>query len=35
LVRIARTGFESAYVEPWERGVLLEGFDAEVRTLGG
>lgn len=33
LVRIARSGFEHAFVDSWERGALLEGFNAEVAAL--
>jgi len=33
LLRIARTGFEVAFAEPWQREAMLEGFDAEVRKL--
>jgi len=33
LVRVARTGFEVAYVDAWERAVLLEAFDRDVAAL--
>ncbi|NJD20152.1 MAG: adenosine deaminase [Gemmatimonadetes bacterium] len=33
LARIARTGFEVAFLEPWRRKVLLERFDAELGKL--
>lgn len=34
LVRLARTGFEVAFVDPRERDLLLERFDREVEGLG-
>ncbi|MDP2955239.1 MAG: adenosine deaminase [Longimicrobiales bacterium] len=33
LVRVARTGFEVAFLERWEKAVMLEAFDAEVGKL--
>jgi adenosine deaminase len=33
LVRVARTGLEVAYVEPWEREIMLAAFDREVSEL--
>ena len=33
LVRVARTGFEVAFLDRWEKAALLEGFDAEVGKL--
>lgn len=33
LVRVARTGFDVAYVDAWERAVLLEAFDRDVAGL--
>jgi len=33
LVRVARTGFEVAYLERWEKEGLLAAFDAEVGKL--
>jgi adenosine deaminase len=35
LVRVARTGFAAAFVEPAVRDALVEGFDAEVGKLAG
>lgn len=34
LVRVAQAGFEHAFVDAAERGVMVEGFDAEVGALG-
>lgn len=33
LVRIARTGFEAAFLERWEKAVMLEAFDREAAAL--
>ena len=33
LIRMARTGFQVAFLEPWEREILLESFDKDVAAL--